>query len=505
MAINDYYGMGMRWFVGVVVDAAEQTRVKVRIFGVHPFDEDSRYMGGTTFGSLPGGGTEAQGVFGGASSPLTAPGTGVSPGYPPDMSQAEIEGIIREEATARGIDPNVAVRVFRSEGAGSYQSSVPRTGGGSLNGREASFGPYQLYTGGGLGNEYERVTGRSLVTDNSREGITNQVRFALDKASQNGWGAWYGAAKVGVGDWDGIGGSRSLGNYSGGSGSPTPGGAPAGVGGTTGTNTSGALKTGGPAEVAVSNGDVPWAHIVYPVDATTIRHNLRVQDWVVGFFVDGRDSQQPIVIGKMARSDGAAGYKYSGAQQQQDADNVNINNVDPNADTIVYASTNQGDGTQHSQIFDALNAKGISDDRITFVAPHPNSSAYAGAMAVARARGINIIEPPLNAYASDNIHTTRAFRDSLAAQFSGRSVNVIGASNGAGLASALTRNGANVVGNVTLGGKSAATIANGINNSTIKPLSSIVADPIYKTQNREESQVGGYSGGGRMLTSTPGS
>lgn len=503
MAINDYYGMNMRWFVGVVVDAAEQTRVKVRIFGVHPFDEDSRYMGGTTFGALPGGGTEAQGVFGGASSPLTAPGTGVSPGYPPDMSQAEIEGIIREEATSRGIDPNIAVRVFRSEGAGSYQSSVSRSGAGSLNGREASFGPYQLYTGGGLGNEYERVTGRSLVNDNTREGVTNQIRFALDKASQKGWGAWYGAAKVGVGDWDGIGGSRSLGNYSGGSGSPTPTGAPVGSGGA--PNTSGALKTGGPAEVAVSNGDVPWAHIVYPVDATSIRHNLKVQDWVVGFFVDGRDSQQPIVIGKMARSDGAGGQKYGDAQQSQDATGVQTDGIDPNADTIVYASTNQGDGTQHSQVFDALNAKGIPDNKITFVAPHPNSSAYAGAMAVARARGINIIEPPLNAYASDNIHTTRGFRDSLAAQFSGRSVNIVGASNGAGLASALSRNGANVVGNVTLGGKSASTIASAINSSKIRPLSSIVADPTYKTPNRAAAQVGGASAGGRYLTSTPGS
>ena len=42
MAINDYYGMGMRWFVGVVVDAAEQTRVKVRIFGVHPFEPSGK-------------------------------------------------------------------------------------------------------------------------------------------------------------------------------------------------------------------------------------------------------------------------------------------------------------------------------------------------------------------------------------------------------------------------------------------------------------------------------
>jgi len=62
-----------------------------------------------------------------------------------------------------------------------------------IGGREASFGPYQLYIGGGAGNDYQNQTGRDLITDNTREGITNQIRFALDYAiSQNSWRAWYG-------------------------------------------------------------------------------------------------------------------------------------------------------------------------------------------------------------------------------------------------------------------------------------------------------------------------
>lgn len=138
--------------------------------------------------------------------------SGPSPGYPSDMTQPEIENIIREEATLRGIDPEVAVAVYRSEGAGSYQSLVPRTGAGSYNGREASYGPYQLYTGGGLGNTYETTTGRNLLTDNTKDGITNQIRFALNQAATSGWGQWYGAANAGISDFQGLNGARPVNN-----------------------------------------------------------------------------------------------------------------------------------------------------------------------------------------------------------------------------------------------------------------------------------------------------
>jgi hypothetical protein len=139
---------------------------------------------------------------------------GVSPGYPADMSQAEIEGIIRQEAIARNMDPDTAVRIFRAEGAGGYQSSVPRSGTGSYLGLEDSHGPYQLYRGGGLGNEYERLTGRNLRTDNTREGITNQIRFALDQAAGGGgWQPWYGRGPAGVGQYEGLRGATPINNW----------------------------------------------------------------------------------------------------------------------------------------------------------------------------------------------------------------------------------------------------------------------------------------------------
>lgn len=137
-----------------------------------------------------------------------------SDGLEYSIPNSEIESIIRAEAQLRGIDPDIAVRIYRAEGRGSYQSTVPRSGNGSLNGREASFGPFQLYIGGGLGNEYQRSTGRDLVSDNTKEGITNQIRFALDKAVTQSWQPWYGRGPAGVGRTEGLQGARQVRNWS---------------------------------------------------------------------------------------------------------------------------------------------------------------------------------------------------------------------------------------------------------------------------------------------------
>ncbi len=139
----------------------------------------------------------------------------VSPGYPPEMTRRAMERIIAEEAELRNIDVNIAIRIFRAEGASAYQSQIPRTGRGSLGGKEASFGPFQLYIGGGMGNDYQRATGRDLTTDNTAEGITNQIRFALDQAATgNGWQPWSGRVPAGVAQYAGLGNARAIENYS---------------------------------------------------------------------------------------------------------------------------------------------------------------------------------------------------------------------------------------------------------------------------------------------------
>ena len=120
------------------------------------------------------------------------------------LDEKQLEAMIRNSAKQRGMDPDVAVQVWRSEGGTSYQSNVPRGGKGSEDGREASYGPFQLYTGGGLGNEYEEKYGVDLRDDNTPEGIQRQIDFALNKAVEKGWGPWKGAARVNIGPRDGL-------------------------------------------------------------------------------------------------------------------------------------------------------------------------------------------------------------------------------------------------------------------------------------------------------------
>ena len=111
---------------------------------------------------------------------------------------------IIDSARKNGIDPKVALRVWRAEGSMSYQSGIKRQGKGSYGGKEASYGPFQLYTGGGLGNTYQKKYGVDLRNDNTPAGIKRQINFALGKAKKVGWGPWYGAANVGISKRQGL-------------------------------------------------------------------------------------------------------------------------------------------------------------------------------------------------------------------------------------------------------------------------------------------------------------
>ena len=136
-----------------------------------------------------------------------------SPQYPPDCNPAWITSVITREAERRYMDPTVCIAVAKSEGMYSYQSKAPPGTNLGYNGREASFGPYQLYIGGrGVGKSYgSKVagdpTGRVLLTDNNRAGITKQIQFALDTVIKNRswawWHGWKGAPDAGL-DYRGI-------------------------------------------------------------------------------------------------------------------------------------------------------------------------------------------------------------------------------------------------------------------------------------------------------------
>jgi hypothetical protein len=117
----------------------------------------------------------------------------------------ERAAFIRQEAAKRGIDPAIAVRVARSEGLGEgiWQSNVVKGGR-----RETSYGDYQLLVGGGLGDQFKKATG---LNPSDKSTWKEQIQFALDYAADNGWGSWYGAAKVGVNKWDGLKGAQPVG------------------------------------------------------------------------------------------------------------------------------------------------------------------------------------------------------------------------------------------------------------------------------------------------------
>ena len=114
-------------------------------------------------------------------------------------SQATREAYIRQRAIAYGIDPNVAVRGARSEGLNAF---ADRQGG--LGDQGTSGGDFQLHVGGGLGDEFRRLTGLDPLDPANWQAEDD---FALSQASRGGWTPWHGATRIGVTPWEGISGN----------------------------------------------------------------------------------------------------------------------------------------------------------------------------------------------------------------------------------------------------------------------------------------------------------
>jgi hypothetical protein len=123
----------------------------------------------------------------------------------------DIADFIRQAALARGIDPNIALRVAQGEGGLSDpfrhgEGPAPRTQAPQFGPKENSYGPFQLYisgTGAGLGD-------KALAAGiDPRKNWQAGVDFALDNAKKNGWGQWYGAKANGITGMMGIGDNPS--------------------------------------------------------------------------------------------------------------------------------------------------------------------------------------------------------------------------------------------------------------------------------------------------------
>ncbi len=121
-----------------------------------------------------------------------------------------LEDYIRQAAAARGIDPEIAVRVAKSEGG--LNDPIRQSGVMKGGVREPSYGPFQLLIGGNGTNFPEGLGNRALAAGIDPRNANDAYRgidFALDEASKKGWGQWYGAKAAGLGNLAGIGGQPS--------------------------------------------------------------------------------------------------------------------------------------------------------------------------------------------------------------------------------------------------------------------------------------------------------
>ena len=98
-----------------------------------------------------------------------------------------METWIRAYADRHGVDPDTAVKVWKSEGGMNYQSTVKKGNQQKYKGKEDSWGPFQLYRGGGLGNEWEKTYGKDLRSANDATSIQQQIDFAMQNAAKDTW------------------------------------------------------------------------------------------------------------------------------------------------------------------------------------------------------------------------------------------------------------------------------------------------------------------------------
>jgi hypothetical protein len=97
---------------------------------------------------------------------------------------------IRETAAKYGVDPDVAVKVAGSEGLKTFSGDGGKSGGA-----------FQLYTGGGMGNDFQKETGLDPL-DPKNEKAT--IDYALKNVPKTGWTPFHGARRAGIGERDGI-------------------------------------------------------------------------------------------------------------------------------------------------------------------------------------------------------------------------------------------------------------------------------------------------------------
>jgi hypothetical protein len=110
----------------------------------------------------------------------------------------------------------------------------------------------------------------------------------------------------------------------------------------------------------VSDGDLPWALVLYPTTGGqtgggNASHNLTPGAWVVGFFFDNLDSQQPIIIGvinggeESTNSSPAQNSNINPDQPMQNSSNPAADARNNNAESTGAPTTTQLEGGSNVQ------------------------------------------------------------------------------------------------------------------------------------------------------------
>jgi hypothetical protein len=98
--------------------------------------------------------------------------------------------VILAAAQKYGVDPRYAVAAARAEGLGEFLGDGGKSGGA-----------FQLYTGGGLGNEFHKETGLNPLDPNNEDAT---IDWAVKNLARTGWGPYNGAKKIGLTGFMGI-------------------------------------------------------------------------------------------------------------------------------------------------------------------------------------------------------------------------------------------------------------------------------------------------------------
>jgi len=133
----------------------------------------------------------------------------------------------------------------------------------------------------------------------------------------------------------------------------------------------------------VSDGDLPLAMVVYPTNSSGGGHALAPGKWVVGYFADGDDCQQPVVTGVLKGGSGASdnSSSSSGATSQNAARSA-TDSGSPGTDSAGTANAtaspsnlagNTNAAKAYNFFYERLQASGKSGGSI-----HAQASALVG-------------------------------------------------------------------------------------------------------------------------------